>query len=170
MFYEVEAYSTLPKGTKPLTREELVARMQAITEAAVVEALQDFTPQDIVRQIQEDMAKSRAEITLKVLGLDNRWGRWEVDHCNGRMSALTGLLSTQLTHELETMVRELADEVFATEGPKIRAALKKAVTVELAETTRRAGHRQLRDMAETYVARIAKEVFNEATCRDPESA
>ncbi len=38
----------------------------------------------IKKRTKDLLEKNSQEITLKLLGFDTHWGRWEIDHCNGR--------------------------------------------------------------------------------------
>lgn len=38
------------------------------------------------------MRKNADEIIAKMIGMDNRWGKWEIDHCNGRGSHITNYI------------------------------------------------------------------------------
>lgn len=38
----------------------------------------------ITEEVHAKLNKNKEEVLLKLMGFDNHWGRWEVDHCNGR--------------------------------------------------------------------------------------
>lgn len=38
----------------------------------------------ITKRVTEQLDKSSAEITMKLLGFNESWGKWDLDHCNGR--------------------------------------------------------------------------------------
>ncbi len=45
---------------------------------------ENLTDEAIEMRITQLLDDKRDDILLKILGFDNHWGRWEVDHCNGR--------------------------------------------------------------------------------------
>ena len=52
--------------------------------AAFEKANEAFTPDSLATEISTMLTKERREIVLKLLGFDGRFGKLEVDHCNGR--------------------------------------------------------------------------------------
>lgn len=42
------------------------------------------TASEIKTKIIRLLDTNSKEITMKLLGFDHRWGKWELDHCNGR--------------------------------------------------------------------------------------
>lgn len=42
------------------------------------------TEEVIEERVTKQLDKSCTEITLKLLGFDESWGKWDLDHCNGR--------------------------------------------------------------------------------------
>jgi hypothetical protein len=42
------------------------------------------TKEVIKTTVTELLDKESKQLTLKLLGFEDRWGKWEVDHCNGR--------------------------------------------------------------------------------------
>lgn len=51
---------------------------------AVQEWLKKNDEKKIKRDVEIRLDKHRNEIIHKLLGFNDRWGQWEVDHCNGR--------------------------------------------------------------------------------------
>jgi hypothetical protein len=52
--------------------------------SAVLAWKANYTPEKIHAKVTEQLDTNAEQMVLKLLGFDNRWGKWEVDHCNGR--------------------------------------------------------------------------------------
>lgn len=54
----------------------------------IAEAVEDWRKNNSTANLKERVKKlldnNSQEVTLKLLGFKNNWGRWELDHCNGR--------------------------------------------------------------------------------------
>jgi hypothetical protein len=46
------------------------------------------TPDVIRRRVRDVLNSRRDELIIKLAGFDNKWGRWELDHTNGRASTM----------------------------------------------------------------------------------
>lgn len=70
-----------------LKPEDLTNPFQVVLESIVL-ALNEWhalhTPEEIKRDLFARMDKAQQQILLKLLGFNNSWGNWELDHCNGR--------------------------------------------------------------------------------------
>lgn len=51
---------------------------------AVAEWQTKNTEEVIKATVKRKLDQASEEITLKLLGFNNSWGKWELDHCNGR--------------------------------------------------------------------------------------
>lgn len=51
---------------------------------AVHQWKRDNTPEAITATVTRLLDKNSEEITKKLLGFTDTWGKWELDHCNGR--------------------------------------------------------------------------------------
>lgn len=45
---------------------------------------ENVTKEAIERRVYRTLDARVTEIVVKLLGFEDRWGKWEVDHCNGR--------------------------------------------------------------------------------------
>lgn len=53
--------------------------------ATAVEEWKDaHTEESIKRTVTDLLNKNKEQVVLKLLGFSSSWGKWEVDHCNGR--------------------------------------------------------------------------------------
>lgn len=75
----------------------------------------------IAKQVTNQLDKSSAEITMKLLGFDERWGKWDVDHCNGRSGESAA--GDYLRKAQQTAVQKWLETVQLPEiPPKLKAA------------------------------------------------
>lgn len=75
------------KPAPPPLQERLLEARESMHErffAAFERANEAFTPDSLATEISTMLTRERREIVLKLLGFDTRWGKLEVDHCNGR--------------------------------------------------------------------------------------
>lgn len=55
-----------------------------IAKEAQASAESWLTEQDIGFRVRQTLDSKVQEIVARLLGFESKWGRWEVDHCNGR--------------------------------------------------------------------------------------
>jgi len=80
---------------------------------------------DIKKDWEKDLRKS----VLHILGFSDSWGRMQVDHCNGRMSTVGDLIST----EAKKLMMEQLDPKALTLTEEERKELSKATKKDLLE-------------------------------------
>ena len=61
-----------------------VDKLIPIIAQAVTEWQAANTAEKLNSKIKAKLDKSSEDITLKLLGFKESWGKWELDHCNGR--------------------------------------------------------------------------------------
>lgn len=115
-----------------LTPKEIAEKMRAKFIEAASATANDVVADQVVESITDDLNKQKREVTLRLLGLDNRWGKWEVDHCNGRESPITKYLTAQAANVIAAWVNDAVKEVLTTEmQAKIMRDAKGAIRKEL---------------------------------------
>ena len=73
-------------------RDDLVERFfKAFGEAGV-----KFDAEGIQREIISELTKERRTLALKMLGFDDRWGKLEIDNCNGRASVASEFIKANV--------------------------------------------------------------------------
>lgn len=88
----------------------------------------------VVQEVVKDLNASKRAVTLKMLGLDNRWGgEWEVDHCNGRQSPITKYMDAECQEILAQWVRDAIKEVVT---DKLKAEFQKVLAKDIKGTPR----------------------------------
>lgn len=140
---------------KPMTPKEIAEVIKAKFVAAATEVANDAHGESVAQEIVKDLNAQKREVTLRLLGLDNRYGReWEVDHCNGRESPITKYLAEESQETIRAWVNEAVQEVLTTElKSKIMTAAKGALKKEI--------ERQVRDNTGSYrLGEQAKPIIN----------
>lgn len=161
---KVEAVAEVVKEpTVPLTPREIADKMRAKFIVAATDVANDMVADQIAESIISDLNAQKREVTLKLLGLDNRWGKWDVDHCNGRNSPITQYLADAANEQIKAWVNEAVAEVLTEERKKkIQNTAKRAmqVQVEVMIETHTKGY-PLRERAEHVVKALMDKAANE---------
>ena len=120
-----------------MTPQEIAALLKTKFVQAASEVANDAHAESVTEQIIKDLNAQKREVTLKLLGLDDRWGKWEVDRCNGRNSAITQYLADGAKATIHQWVNEAVAEVMTTElKSKIMQDAKKAIHKEVQDLVR----------------------------------
>ena len=109
---------------------------------------------EVYSDIKDDFKTNLTTNTLKIVGFDNRYNRWEVDHCNGRSSDLTEYMS----HKVKLMFHEEYDKMLQPEIAKMLIPLKEQVLKEFKECFTNELRRNMRQSAQE----AAKEFLHDA--------
>lgn len=144
----------------PMTPAEIAAVLKAKFVQAVSDVANDAHAESVTEQIIHDLNAQKRQVTLKLLGLEDKWGKWEVDHCNGRESPITQYLADGAKETIKAWVNEAVAEVLTTElKSKIMNDAKKAIHREVQDLVRNASSRySLNHMADP----IVQELFTQA--------
>lgn len=137
----------------PMTAAEMAAVLKGKFVQAVTEVANDAHAESVTEQIIIDLNKQKRAVTLKLLGLEDRWGKWEVDHCNGRESPITNYLAQGAKETIKQWVNEAVAEVLTTElKTKIMNDAKKAIHKEVQSLVYNAtGNYNMHKMAEPVI-------------------
>ena len=125
----------------PMTPQEIAAVIKSKFVTAATEVANDAHGESVAKEIVKDLNAQKRAVTLRLLGLDSRYGReWEVDHCNGRESEITRHLETESRETIRAWVNEAVQEVLTTElKSKImkdaKAGLKKEIERQVRDNT-----------------------------------
>lgn len=147
-----------PLPTVQEIAEELKTRFIECAAAAANEA----DVNQVMNAVIKDLNAAKREVTLKMMGLDNRWGKWEVDHCNGRSSPISQYLNEECSRMIGEWVRASIKEVLTEE---MRGKMKKEIDAAFRNELREAsGYRirsQISDHVESFVNDILKGAADE---------
>jgi len=116
-------------------------------EEAIGKALRE-----VLKEIPNQVKRGMSGTVARALGFENRWGGWEVDHCNGRMSVVSELISSAA----QTKVREAVME--ASKEFTISKTLKKAIMSDMKNVFNRAFRNTLGEEIEKLARQKAQEM------------
>ena len=108
-----------------------------------------FDAEGIQRQIVDELTKERRNLALKMLGFDDRWGKLEVDHCNGRTSVASKFIESQVGPAVERWADECLRPMLEERGrAKLHdAAVMKAVMKDFDNQFMYAARQQMEHLA-----------------------
>lgn len=138
-------------------KEQPIEELRAAYDAALREEIERKLPRmaDTVDAIIEEGAR---EIIFAALGIVKRYTEWEVDHCNGRKTAIANELGERArAHIKEHFPAVLAE--FAKPPRNIAAAVRK----EFAEQYEYHLTRAIREIAERKATEHAEELMRQFT-------
>lgn len=144
------------------TMQEVAAKLRDKFIEAAGQTANDVDMKAVTLEVVRDLNASKREVTLKLLGLDNRWGKWEVDHCNGRKSPVGELIDAECTAMIQQWTNEVIKEVLTDEMRlKTKAAIKKAFLGEISDRYNYKTREMVTRSAESLVATLVKDVKHE---------
>ena len=102
----------------PLTLNPLDEVLSIMAEA-VAEWKAVNTEKKLKKRVKDLLDKNSETITMKLLGFNDSWGKWELDHCNGRSGESAA--GDYLKKVKQAAIQEWMESL---ELPKISPALK----------------------------------------------
>lgn len=125
---------------------------------------------EVTREVIKDLNSSKREVAVKLLGLNNSWGKWEVDHCNGRKSPIGDYLDIECKELIAEWVREAVKEVLTAEykdkfKTQIKGALKKEVAERVSRNSNMWEHGER--IAQNMLSEVADELRVELGIKEP---
>ena len=108
-----------------------------------------FDAEGIQRQIVDELAKERRNLALKMLGFDDRWGKIEIDHTNGRKTVAGDFINQNVGPAVQKWVDECLRPAIEARGRgKLNdPAVMRAVTKDFDDVFFRAARRQMGHLA-----------------------
>ena len=109
-----------------------------------------FDAEGIQRQIVDELTKERRNLALKMLGFNDRWGKLEVDHTNGRKTVASDFIDQNVGPAVKKWVDECLRPAIEARGrDKLNnASVMNAVTKDFDRQFMYAAHRQMERLAE----------------------
>ena len=108
-----------------------------------------FDAEGIQREIIAELTKERRTLALKMLGFIDRWGKLEVDSCNGRASVASEFIKSQVGPAVERWADECLRPMLEERGrAKLHdAAVMKAVMKDFDDQFMYAARQQMEHLA-----------------------
>jgi len=129
-----------------------------IIDAAVAECCKCVTPESARRKIEDILDSHTEEAVAKLLGFDNKWGDWEVDHCNGRQgeSAAGDWLRKTAKEEVDKWLAKQAGAL-----PDLSPAQKKALREDYRNTLAYHVKERLQVLAREHAVEAGGKIWKE---------
>lgn len=122
------------------------------------------TAADVKKLVKKQLDTKRREIFAQVLGFDDRWGRWEVDHCNGRRSAVSDGLASVVQEAGEEWVKDCIKRYTKKSGILgMTKAQEDALLLDYQSRIKSNISSHLYRLAEQHAEKLAKQMAEEAT-------
>lgn len=132
-------------------KKEVVTRLTASAAELDVKAL--------TGEIVRDLNAAKREVVMKLLGLDNRWGKWEIDHCNGRTSPAIQHIAADSEPIIAQWFNDAVKEVLTAEmEKKFRNDMLLAIKKEVEDVVRNKVRDHARTLAETMMREAVAQV------------
>ncbi len=139
--------------------EELTPKLEKATETCLAR----FTEASLTSMIDTLLQAQIEQLSLSILGLEkDTWSKnWKVDHCNGRMSALTELISFRVKDLVSSLIEEEVEKWFNGKDKQTYINnLRKGVESEIKDQIRAGSYRNIHQIAENLSNKIFSEAIN----------
>ena len=137
------------------TMQEVAAALRNRFIEVAGDVANDVDMEAVTKEVIQDLNASKREVTLKLLGMDNRWGKWEVDHCNGRKSPIGDIVNAECSAMVTQWVNDTIKEVLTDEMRlKTKVAIKKAFIAEITDRQSYHSRKMVSDRVEDIVTRM----------------
>jgi hypothetical protein len=151
-----------PKTPPPPTMQEIAVKLRDRFVEVAGSVANDVNMEAVTHEVIKDLNASKREVTLKMLGLDNRWGKWEVDHCNSRKSPVQSLIDDTCMEMVTTWVNDTIKEVLTDEmKKKIKANIKAAFLSEIGDRHSYHARKMISEHAENIVTQMITDIKRE---------
>lgn len=130
----------------------------SIIEKAVQEVYDDYIKKELPglqERIYQTCKQHERTYLLGILGFSERWGRLEIDHCNGRSG--NSIIGNELKKAVEDLVKQWTEKALAENWEEIQEAeslYKEAFARKLREELRE----QAKEMAKKEAQRIIEKI------------
>lgn len=142
------------------TVQEIAAKFKDMFVEVSTERADRADAEEVVGEIIRDLEAQKREVTMKLLGLDNRWGKWEVDRSNGRPSPITDYLAAEGKDLVKSWVNEAVKEVLTADAKdKFMKQCRAALIKDLKDIT---SSYQVREYADSVVKDLRMKLMKEA--------
>jgi hypothetical protein len=145
--------------TKNKTKVTLQKQIQKWIAEASTEWFDRYkTKEQVFTKVHEILDKDKLEIIAKILGFDNHWGEWEVDHCNGRSG--NTFVGQYLT---DTVKASVNDWLRITLGnlPKLNKEMINALHKEYIAEFHRVAHSLIKEEASDRAAKLIRQIVRQ---------
>lgn len=143
--------------TSPPTIDKPIDSILPFIAAGVADWKATHTEEHVKQSVTDMLDRERKQIVLKLLGFNESWGKWELDHCNGRAgnSAAGDFLHTV---QKEAIQAWMAGNIMPILDNKTQVALQKSAQVEYNNALTQAVKRLATVQANTDAQELIKRI------------
>ena len=129
--------------------------------SAANEWQKEHSPEKLKSKVKTMLDAHAEEITLKLLGFSDSWGRWELDHCNGRSGNSTA--GDYLRQHQQAAIQEWMQDLCL---PKLTPALKKTLQSQMQKEFQSQLYYKLREAVSNKLDDLVQQVLNDLASSD----
>jgi hypothetical protein len=138
--------------SKAPTLAEAIANFKQRTVDKMAEQIDIFNADEVARELAADLNAQKKDVLLRVMGMDSRWGKFEVDHCNGRENPLNKIIMDTCKPMIEEWVQAGIKEFLANKRESMKQAYKTAIIKDV--------ERYINDRQWSHTNEVAKELVS----------
>lgn len=142
---------------KNLSMQEALDALAPMILAATQKWLEEQTPEAIQKEVFDRLNSAKNEVAPKLLGFENRWGKWEIDNCNGRKDR--SHLGAYLNEHTEKGITDFFESLDLTKvksfSEKEKASLRAEYRADLLHQVKRKMHHRVEQDAEALLDQIS---------------
>ena len=118
---------------------------------------EEHTPEKVTRKVESLLEDKADEIVAKLLGFNDRWGKWEVDHCNGRGGESAAGDYLRRVHQ--QAIEEWFNTLLIPKMPKtLSVKLRESLQRDFDRVMQQRMHELVRDYADKEAERLFEEL------------
>jgi len=140
---------------KPVNAKMIRDKFHAYITRSLTHHVNALKPEALFNDIVADIRKNKDSLTQQLIGVSNQWGKIEIDHCNGRTTAIDAAMTAAYKDELMKIVHEEVDaQLVQIRGQKdhpVRKAIRKAFAEQ-------AGSYRITHMTEKAASSVLTEI------------
>lgn len=140
-----------PITLDPRLSGAIEAAKERFTEQAA-KGINEFDAPSVAAEIVKELNAAKREVVMKIIGLDNNWGKWEVDHCNGRESPITKLVEQQCREAIHAWLVPAIKEELERQRERVIKEYVAAVTNDVVSRLETACYTTSREIASECAA------------------
>jgi len=127
-------------------------------ESAVDKWRTKHSKEYIEKSVTVLLDQNKETIILKILGFTNKWGKWEVDHCNSRAGngTMTDLIEQTWSDKIYKWIETIT-------MPKMTAATKKALVAEYNVMFKQLVNRRMKEAASVHADEMVEKLMKQIT-------
>lgn len=150
-------------GELEFTEEQQYEALSKAIKAAVAEMPCQLDVDGIVQHAMRVLRSEQSNALWVMLGLEDKWGKWEFDNCNQRKGQIEGWIRDNCMNELSKFMQSELGEILEQKKAQFRAEVRKDLLREVDGMIKGIGKVpwETKRMFENIQAEVVKEVLAE---------